>query len=474
MGLIRGAVITGVVTDIDGQPAPGLSVSASPVERGSVSGAAASITDDRGMYRIFGLPPGEFTVATAPPSLLGAVTASRPSTADVDAVLTRLRARGRSGPAPPTRAASTAPIAPPSVRYTPVYYPGTTDASQAVHVKVADGEERAGVDFPLVLSGMTQMTGIVVGPDGRPLAAVMVVATVAGTRTEASGTQTGSDGKFRLMNIAPGRYILRARDTAATLNPGGTAGLSRTQLLTTHLWAVMDVNVAESNATNVTVVLQPSMTMTGRIVFDRHTLAPPADLTQLGVRLVAVSSPIDPAPGAPPQSDVRANGTLTIAGIVPGRYEVTATVPRAPAPGWWLRSAVSDGKDLLDSAFEFTADGTGPKDVVLTLSDVHPRLSGRLTSAVGAPAPSYFVVIFPASRALWTTPSRRTLFTRPATDGAFGFTDLPPGDYLVAALTDLDPATWQSADFLEQLLAAAIPVTLGEGEQKTQDLRIGR
>ncbi len=119
--LARGAVITGVVTDVDGQPAPNLSVSASSAERGTASGAAASITDDRGIYRIFGLPPGDFTVATVPPRHLDGA-ASRPSTADVDAVLAQLRARGRSGPVQPMRAASAAPSAPPTVSYTSVYF----------------------------------------------------------------------------------------------------------------------------------------------------------------------------------------------------------------------------------------------------------------------------------------------------------------------------------------------------------------
>jgi hypothetical protein len=471
--LARGAVITGVVSDVDGQPAPNLSVSAAPVERGMSSGVA-SITDDRGVYRLFGLPPGEFAVFTTPPRNL-ATAASRPSTADVDAALAQLRARGRSGPAPAaTRAATSTQSASPTVSYTSVYYPGTTDAGQSVHLKVGEGEERTGVDFSLVLTGTTYIAGTAVGPDGRPLASVGVSATVAGSRTSSASAQTGPDGKFRLLNIAPGHYVLRARDTAATLHPAGTAGLSRAQLLTAHLWAIEDLNVVGLNASNVTVTMRPSMTMTGRVVFDQHTLAPPGDLTQMGVRLVAIPSPSEPPPSAAPQSDLRANGALTIAGILPGRYQVAATVPGAPASGWWLRSAISDGKDLLDSAFEFTGDGTGPKDVVLTFSDVHPRLAGTLASASGTPAPSYFVVVFPAARALWATPSRRTVFTRPATDGAFAFNDLPPGDYLIAALTDLDPATWQSPDVLEQLIPAAVPVTLGEGERRTQDLRIGR
>ena len=63
--------------------------------------------------------------------------------------------------------------------------------------------------------------------------------------------------------------------------------------------------------------------------------------------------------------------------------------------------------------------------------------------------------------------------TRPATNGAFALDGLPPGQYRVAVLTDLDPADLADSSFLDALAGAAVTVTLGEGERKTQDLRIG-
>ena len=50
---------------------------------------------------------------------------------------------------------------------------------------------------------------------------------------------------------------------------------------------------------------------------------------------------------------------------------------------------------------------------------------------------------------------------------------LPPGDYLIGALTDFDLDDLLESSFFEKLAAASATVTLGEGEQKTQDLRIG-
>jgi len=50
----------------------------------------------------------------------------------------------------------------------------------------------------------------------------------------------------------------------------------------------------------------------------------------------------------------------------------------------------------------------------------------------------------------------------------------PPGDYHIAALTDLDTTTWRTPGFLDQVVPGALRLSLAEGETKTQDLRIGQ
>jgi hypothetical protein len=57
--------------------------------------------------------------------------------------------------------------------------------------------------------------------------------------------------------------------------------------------------------------------------------------------------------------------------------------------------------------------------------------------------------------------------------GAFTIRFVPPGDYLLAALTDLDTAETNDPALLEQLAKAAARVTLRDGETTRQDFRIG-
>jgi len=61
---------------------------------------------------------------------------------------------------------------------------------------------------------------------------------------------------------------------------------------------------------------------------------------------------------------------------------------------------------------------------------------------------------------------------RPASDGRFSVADLPAGDYLIAALTDVEPDEWKRAEFLGQLVAAGVKVTIRDGERTVQDLRL--
>ena len=62
--------------------------------------------------------------------------------------------------------------------------------------------------------------------------------------------------------------------------------------------------------------------------------------------------------------------------------------------------------------------------------------------------------------------------TRPASDGKFAFVGLPPGDYRIAAVTDVETGEWLDPEFLRQLLPASISVRLADGQQVTQDIRV--
>jgi hypothetical protein len=53
------------------------------------------------------------------------------------------------------------------------------------------------------------------------------------------------------------------------------------------------------------------------------------------------------------------------------------------------------------------------------------------------------------------------------------FRGLPPGDYRIAATTDLVSRDLSDANSLARLTAASAPVTLALGEKKIFDMKIG-
>jgi hypothetical protein len=182
-----------------------------------------------------------------------------------------------------------------------------------------------------------------------------------------------------------------------------------------------------------------------------------------------------------PDATIDAAGVFKITNVVPGRYRMVASVPGGgpmgggggAAAGWALRSAVLDGRDVLDTPFEIRA-GQNLSNMVVTFVDQPTEISGTLMDNSGKPMPGFSIVVFSTDRSTWSAGSRRiSPPIQVASDGKYKVTGLPPGEYFLAALTDYENGDLGDVSFLDQIAAVAIKVTLGEGEKKTQDLKIG-
>jgi hypothetical protein len=223
-----------------------------------------------------------------------------------------------------------------------------------------------------------------------------------------------------------------------------------------------------TNVSNVMLVLQPGMTVSGQIAFD-GSRARPTDLARMRVNLAPTDiTPATRESASAAAGRVDANGRFTIPNVLPGTYRLTA---QGGTTGWFLESAMIGGQDTLDFPFEVKPN-QNVSGAVVTFGDQQAELSGTLLDGRGAPATDYTIIVFAADQKYWTPTSRRIRTARPATDGGFTVRTLPPGEYRLATVVDPEPGVWTDPDYLGQLDAASISIRLAAGEKKVQNVRL--
>jgi carboxypeptidase family protein len=464
--LTHGAAIGGTIRDNSGAPVFGITVAALRVlPDGSLTTAATVFSDDRGIYRLFALPAGDYFVSASRATGVGGEVTEL--TADqIDRKLAVLRA-GRSGAAPaPAPPAAPAPISTSS--FAPVFHPRAFSPTDAAKLTLAYGEDRSGADIVLDRLRAVTVEGTVSGaPAG---AAITIAMTQSGVSAQmpsggpALRARSPGDGPFQFGNVTPGHYTVSAR-TSPAAGP--------------VLFAQAEIDVTGNDVRGVALAMQPALHLRGRIVFDASRLTPPADLSTIRVMLED-ATPRPAAVGAagggrgsagPATLTTDARGNFDVDGVLPGTYRISTTLMNDPA-GWWLRSGIVSGRDVLDAPLSVDAS-TSLTGAVLTFSDRHTTLSGKLDVPAGRTPSDYYIVVFPEERAMWLPRARRIQSARPATDGAYLLRDLPPGAYRLAALTDVSADDLLDRAFFEALLPASIPISLSEGEQKVQALKVG-
>lgn len=506
LAIARGGVLAGTITDDNGEPAFGADVRALKYvwqngER-TLRPVGADRADDRGGFRIGALPPGDYIVMATPQSDLNQMSFTAMPMMPNGAI-------GIVSAVPPpviNMASVNASIpddAPPASGYAPVYYPGTTSASGAVAVTLGLSEERAGIDLQTPLLQMGRVRGTVAGDGTRPVAGTEVRLVSLDQALPGLGvrmTAVNQNGQFVFDDVAPGRYKVQAHSGPRSFvmmepgapggggtrvmqfmsaraggpggGPGGPLGLAAEKgvmddLATQQqLWGTTEVSINGNDTQSVSIVLQAGMTVSGRIAFD-STGQPPTDLTR--IRVVLNPTNQNETGGSSAIGQVAADGRFTIDDVVPGTHRINVLSQDA----WRPKSFDVAGRDAMDFMLDVPTD-RGISDALLTMTTRSARLSGSILEATGTPGTGYTIVVFAADAAYWTPQSRRIQATRPATDGRFSIGNLPAGDYRLVALDDLEDGQWFDPAVLRQIAGGAIPLTLGDGENKIQDIRVSR
>jgi len=185
--LSRGGVITGRITDAEGRPAirERIGLSGADDDESSRPWQAENfgmlMTDDRGIYRIYGLPPGRYVVSAGgnSPGGIEAFTGRRNTTR--------------------------------------TYYPGASDRAKAKVIEVTTGNEVIGIDIKLSPAPKgPYASGRIIDETGKPVPNIPLMMMPGSGNTEAipySGGFTASTakGEFRFDNLRPGKYRAMAQ-----------------------------------------------------------------------------------------------------------------------------------------------------------------------------------------------------------------------------------------------------------------------
>ena len=416
-------VIAGRILDEDDRPFAGATVDAlvPRIESGQPTLAAVATTesDDRGEFRLTGLPAGSYYVSAFDPAFA--------------------RVGDETG----------------LLRYSATYYPGVAAPDRATAVTVTPGAEppAGGVRFVMKMVRPARVSGRITAPNQARLASGTVIMTHATTAltVPSQDSMILPDGTFTFSNVLPGRYEIRARGELA---PGGTAHFATFRLL-----------IEGSDVTNLEMALLPGAVISGQLAFEPVRTAVPPSIDGVRVRapLTDGSTFGDALTG-----EVQSNFSYVIRGVMAGSHFLS--VEGLPHP-WIVKSVVSRGQDITDVGLE--ADARQRFDnVKITLTDAATELSGVVNDAAGKAVPDAVVLVIPLSQQFWHRTSRRFGLLRTGADGRFRIRGLPEGDYRALASLDVDEAVAFQTPVLERLSEAGAPLTLKGVEARVLDLTL--
>ena len=484
--LWKGGAVGGTVLDELGDPAVAVPVEAFELRtvdgRPRFSPVAAADTDDRGMYRIAGLIPGNRYIVGVAPTLVtvpaaaaswyrDALASGRQSRAELDRAFSDQQAFAPTGPAIPfgdqmLQVKSSGATARPRLErdgrlavYSAVYHPSATTTRQAEAVVVLSGQDLAGVDVRLRLEPGFSIAGSVVGPDG-PAARLRLTLSsstddAAAERWQPVNSETDPAGRFRLVGVPPGEYVLDVFRWPPPA-PAGQPLLSVRQV----------IPVSDRDLEGVTLTLAPGTRVSGRVEFD-GVAGPPSE-----AELKSCSVTLAPAgdlwwPIALPPASVSADGTFRTTSWPPGRYFV---VPRIQDSRWAIQDVTLNGRSLVDQALDLA--GADIDDVVIRFTDRAPEVRGRVRSRSGQDADAQ-VLLFPLDGRAWlaaSMPPARVRVARVDPGEAFRFAGVPAGDYDLVAVPPQFSVDLGDPRELAKLAAAATHVHLAGNQHQDVSL----
>ncbi len=411
----KGGVLTGTVLNSNNAPVVGASVRAFRVR--DEAGKAVELstyfnerfTDDRGIYRIYGLAPGIYVVAAGGGSRFFGGFATTGYDQDV-----------------------------------PTYAPSST-RDTAIEISIRSGEE-ATADIQYrgepghAISG--KVNGVVQAATGIMSSATITVAdvkshTVVMTSSASSFTEYG----FAIYGVPDGEYELVAQNFSS-------------QTRDTQASEAKRIKVQGADVTGVNLTVAPLPTISGRVTLDSFTAdcVAPRD-TALQQTIIfgrrekqtakSTESKTNPTADEVPllfasqiaEAVAAAKGDFVLRNLHAGTYRLSVTLPSAR---WYLKSITlgasprsADSRIISDGITLNTQSVSG---INVTISEGAALVRGTVVTDEGKPVRDRMIIYFVPAEKEAASNLLRYFETRSEADGSFELRNVSPGEYLVMAL----------------------------------------
>jgi Carboxypeptidase regulatory-like domain/Polysaccharide lyase family 4, domain II/Tetratricopeptide repeat len=443
MPMTRGATISGRVTDGAGQPLTNTTVIGySVVYRNGfplLVPAVAKTTDDRGEYRLAWLTAGEYLIAVKPdvtPEI--AMSTSTAGVPPVDGGL----------PAPKT------------------YYPGTTDAANAIPVFVRGESPISGIDIQArkvetfhvkgtirshVPRATTYITGnFSMGPRNANLPNDPS-ATVMDTRMDKAGDDYV--GEFDIKGVPTGSYTLSA--WAREQNPDGGSQLA---------FALANLDVSNNDVTGLVLDIYPTVRVNGSVVVNGT--APGSVQARISL-LVDSRNAVGGVYQGLSQRAVLADGqtgAFMIPAVQTGHFH--ALVGAGLPPDYYVADIRQGGVSVFDSGFDVGKESPSPIQVVINSGA--RTVEGTVRDSMGKPVAGATAVLVPPRE---RRHNRAMYFTAKSdATGHFKIQGVAPGNYSLFSWQNMPDGAYYNDRFVSRNEDAARKVNVVQSSATGADI----
>ena len=383
--LSAGGVITGRIVGQDGRVLIEQRVNVESADGKSKLESMSSPmyqTDDRGVYRIYGVPAGRYIVSVGEDSHSGIVY----------------------GPSNASYVQKT-------------FYPGGTERSQAQILELSDGLVESGIDITV---GPREKTYTVSGrmidqATGKPVGDVPVAYGLLSPdeqRIGAYGSSSSSDalGQFKLSSLRPGRYTIFAGDSYSS----STKWMSDPTV----------VEIVDSDISDIEIKLRTGATIDGVAVIEGPAEAETLKkFAQLKIQVFSWPSDTSQSPVSR-SSQIASDGSFRLQALSPAKYSV-GTSDFGGDQSLTIRRVEQDGAIVNDNSVSI-AQGVDHVNLRVVFEAGTGTIKGQV-NVVGGAIPAGWRIIGSAQPK--DRPGGQPRFIQVDARGRFTLNHLIGGDY---------------------------------------------